>query len=69
MIDKKIIDIANSLQLVMNQHLEAARKAMLDVPEGETRLKLEELLKSASTGKLKPEDAQKELEKIIKNAR
>ena len=69
MVDKKIFEIVEQLKSVVNEQKAQAQKALLSLPEGETKDKLRGLLNEASTGRLSQQDAQKELEKIIKNAR
>jgi hypothetical protein len=69
MIDSKIQDIAGQLKNVVNEQLAVAKDALTKIPDGDTKQNLEALLKKASTGKLSSEDAQKELKKILSNAR
>lgn len=68
MINKEIFKIADQLQGVVQQQMKQARQALANLPEGETKSNLEDLLRRASTGKVSHVDAQREVEKIIKNA-
>lgn len=68
MINKEIFKIADRLQGVVGQQMSKAKEALLSLPEGETKKNLESLLRKASSGKVSHEDAQRELEKIVKNA-
>lgn len=62
----KIKALADHAKLVMNDGLVNAKKSLENLPEGDTRKKLEGLLRLATSGKLSPEDAQRELNKIVK---
>lgn len=68
MIDKEIFKIANQLQEVANRQMSQAKKALEDLPKGDTRKDLEGLLRRASAGKVTQDEAQKEVDKIIGNA-
>lgn len=67
MIDSEIFKIAGQLKDVVNKHKANAEKALLSLPEGKTKEDLKSLLRKASSGKVRQEDAQRELAKIIKN--
>ena len=69
MVDKKIFEIADQLKSVVKEQQVQAHKALLSLPEGETKNSLKRLLNEASSGRLSQQDAQKELEKIMKDAR
>lgn len=68
MINPEIFEMANKLKKVVLDNKNAAEQALQIIPEGDTKRKLTELMKQAASGKLKPEDAQRELNKVIKNA-
>jgi len=68
MIDKKLFKIADQLKSIMNVQKTKAQEALLSLPEGDTKTKLKSLLNEASAGRLSQQDAQRELEKIMKNA-
>lgn len=68
MINPKILEIANQLQDVVQEQVGEANKALANMPDGKTKDKLKGLLKSAQSGNLKPEDAQREITKILSNA-
>ena len=69
MIDKEIFELADKLQDKLRQQKEIAAKAMEAIPEGELKEKLKSLMKKAASGKLKPEDANREISKILEYAR
>lgn len=68
MVNKDIFKIANQLQSVVQQQMKAAKDALSDLPEGETKKSFQDLLNRASSGKISHKDAQREINKIIKNA-
>jgi len=68
MIDKKLFKIVDNLKSIMDAQKTKAHEALLSLPDGETKDKLKILLREASTGRLSQQDAQRELEKIMKNA-
>ena len=68
MIDQKILSIANDLKGVVSQYMDEANKNLSNLPEGETKQKLEALLKKARTGKMPFEKVQTELQNIVKDA-
>lgn len=68
MVNKEIFKIADQLQGVVQEQMEQAKQALSNLPEGRTKKSLEDLLKRASTGKVSHVDAQREVQKIIKNA-
>jgi hypothetical protein len=67
MVNQEIFHIADKLKSVVDSQMNAAKNALLSLPEGETKAKLMTLLKQASTGKLSHVDAQRELDKIVKH--
>lgn len=69
MIDKSIFELANQLQDKLQEQKNIASKALEDIPEGELKEKLKKLMKLAASGKLNPEDATREIEKILTYAR
>ena len=69
MINKEVFEMADKLKKTVLDNKLAAENALKNIPEGDTKKRLTELLKAASSGKLKPEDAQRELQKVINNAR
>lgn len=69
MVDQKIFKIADQLKNVLNEQMATAQKSLLSLPEGETKSKLKKLLSAAASGKLSQGAAQKELQKIMSNAR
>jgi len=69
MVDNKLFGIVDQLKDVIKQQQAEAYKALLALPDGETKTGLRRLLNEASKGELSQVDAQKELEKIMKNAR
>ena len=68
MVGNTIFEIAEQLKRVMHDQQAQARKALISLPEGETKDNLRRLLNEASTGKLSLEDAQREIQNIMKNA-
>lgn len=68
MIDQKILNIAGELKGVVSQYMDEANKNLAKLPEGETKQKLEALLKKARTGKMPFEKVQTELQNIVKDA-
>lgn len=68
MVNKEIFKIADQLQGVVQEQMKQAKQALANLPEGETKTNLENLLKRASTGKVSHHDAQREVQKIIKDA-
>lgn len=68
MINKEIFELAEKLQNVVNEQMAAAKKALVNLPESKTKKSLEELLRKASSGNVSTQDAQRELEKIMKDA-
>lgn len=68
MVNEEIFKIANQLQDVVKQQMSEANKALSVLPNGDTKKRLENLIKRASTGKLSHADAQREIQKIIKDA-
>ncbi len=69
MVGNTIFEIAEQLKRVMHDQQAQARKALISLPEGKTKDNLRRLLNEASTGKLSLEDAQREIQNIMKNAR
>ena len=69
MIDNKLFEIAGQLKDVVSEHKANAQKAILSLPEGKTKEDLKSLLRKASTGKVSQKDAQREINKIITDAR
>lgn len=67
-VNDKIFQIAGELKNVVHEQMEQAQEAIGNLPEGETRDKLKDLLRRASSGKISHDDAQKEIQKIIANA-
>jgi hypothetical protein len=68
MVGNEMFEIAEKLKNVMETHKSKAKSALEDLPEGETKNKLNNLMSAAVKGDLKYEDAQRELQKIINNA-
>lgn len=68
MINKEILKIAGQLQNVVSEQMKQAKQSLEGIPEGETKRKLTDLLSKASKGGVTQEDAQREIEKIVKNA-
>lgn len=68
MIDERLERIAGELKDVVKDSKRQALAALENIPEGDTRKKLHALLKRATAGKLSQEQAQKEINEIIKNA-
>lgn len=68
MVNEKIFKIADQLRDVVQQQMAQAKTALGALPDGETKDKLQELLRRASSGKVSHVDAQKEVQKIINNA-
>lgn len=66
MINKEITDIAKSLQNVVSQQMQIAQDVLAQIPEGEIKSDLTDLLKRASSGKISHLDAQKQVQKIVK---
>jgi len=69
MVDKKIFEMADQLKSIVETQKAEAHKGLLSLPEGATRNNLKSLLNRASSGRLSIQDAQKELGKILNNAR
>jgi len=68
MVNEDIFKIADQLRNVVDQQKEQARKALLSLPEGETKRRLTDLLRQATSGKISHVDAQKEIQKIVADA-
>lgn len=68
MINKEIFGIADQLKNVVDQQMKLAKEAIANIPEGETKNNLQDLLKRASSGKVTHADAQREIQNIMKNA-
>lgn len=68
MVNRKLFDIAAQLGDVVKEQMGEAQKALSKLPEGKTKEELTTLLRRSSSGKISHEDAQKEIQKIIKNA-
>lgn len=66
MIDEEIFELADKLQQKLLEQNQIAKKAMEAIPEGETKDMLSDLMKKATAGTLKPEDAFREISKIVK---
>lgn len=69
MVNNEIFELADKLKNVASKQMEAANKALLNLPEGETKDKLKDLLRRASTGKVSVEKAQEEINKIVADGR
>ncbi len=69
MINPEVFEMANKLKKVVIDNKKAAEEALKGIPDGSTKDRLTSLMKSAASGKLKPEDAQRELQKVINDAR
>lgn len=68
MVNKKLFDIAAQLGDVVKEQMGEAQKALSNLPEGDTKKNLATLLRKASSGKISHEEAQKEIQKILKDA-
>lgn len=68
MINKELFELADKLKNVAIEQQKLAKNALNDLPDGETKTALENLLKKASSGKADFQQVQKELNKIVKNA-
>lgn len=68
MVNKKIFEISARLQDVVREQMQIANKSLVALPESETKEKLTVLLRRASSGKVSAQDAQKEINEILKNA-
>ncbi|MCG8615228.1 MAG: hypothetical protein MI802_03350 [Desulfobacterales bacterium] len=68
MVNKEIFDIANQLQSVIEQQMQQAQKALVNLPDSDVKRNLESLLQRASKGKVSYQDAQREMQTILKNA-
>lgn len=60
--------MADKLQDIVAEQKKVASNALLKLPEGETKNELKKLLVKASSGKVSLEDAQREIDKIVRNA-
>lgn len=68
MINPEILQMADKLKKTVLDNKVAAEDALKNIPEGAIKTRLTNLMKQATSGKLKPEDAHRELQKVIKDA-
>lgn len=68
MIDKELLDLSRKLKSTIDRQKEMAISSLDGLQEGDTKKGLSQLLQRAVNGKLNYEEAQKEVEKIIRNA-
>jgi flagellar hook-basal body complex protein FliE len=68
MISKDIFKMADQLKGLIREQQSIAKKSLEDLPDGDQKEKLKQLMKSASSGKMNVETAQREINKIIEDA-
>ena len=68
MINREIFEMADKLKKTVLDNKRIAEESLNKLPDGPMKSKLDLLLKSATKGTLKPEDAKRELDKIIRDA-
>lgn len=69
MVNEEILKLGQQLKNVVDEQMKQAKNALSNLPEGQTKSELEALLKRAASGSVSPQQAQKEVQKIIDNAR
>ena len=65
MINQDLLKITGQLKSVVGEQMEMAKKAISNIPDGEVKTDLQNLLQKASSGKVAYSDVQRELEKIM----
>lgn len=69
MINKNITKLADKLQKDLLHQKKVIADNIDAIPEGKTKASLQRLSKLALSGKLNPDDAKRELDKVLKDAR
>ena len=68
MINEEIMNIAKEAKKMLKKQKEQANQALNNLPDGETKEKLRELMKQGAKGKVNMTQAQEALTKILSDA-